>query len=142
MKDKILYLTIGLLIGIVEMQWGTVAEGDDSSPYGIILRDTGGAQGTEQILVDDNGNRWRFTYDYVTGAITCWEPAGIANLPPVDPHEVKFWQGWMVVTRDNYVWVRNDQAQTWQDCGPWPGGPVPTSPDTWGGVKGKYDGDK
>jgi hypothetical protein len=62
--------------------------------------------------------------------------------PPVPVSTIKFWKQNLLVTKDNQAWVRDNTIHSWSSCGPWPGGPVPTSPSTWGGVKGKYEGEK
>jgi hypothetical protein len=69
----------------------------------------------------------------------CWERRTEAD-PPVPVSEIKLWSYYTVVTNDDTVWAHH--GGPWEQCGPWPGGPVPTSPDTWGGVKGKYEGKK
>ena len=43
----------------------------------------------------------------------------------------------VLITKQNVAWV-----WPWQNAGVWPGGSIPTSPETWGNVKGKYDGNK
>ena len=60
---------------------------------------------------------------------------------PVD--QIKLWGADTIVTEDNTAWALDfGGTGEWYNCGPWPGGAVPTSPESWGGVKGKYDGKK
>jgi hypothetical protein len=139
MKDKLLYLTIGLLVGVVVMQW-TMPSGQASGVFpvnGIV------ASGwyADPFLLDQNGHAW--TVDVTTHT---WreivEPTYVPVGLPVPGSQVKFWEACFVVTTDNVLCVDEydfaTQDHHWANYGPWPGGPVQKAPQTWGGVKGKY----
>lgn len=131
MKDKLLYLTIGLLIGIVVMQW-TMPTGNASGihPGGIV-----GIADHVNWVLDEFGVVWGF---HPTEG---WQEHPIDWRPPVPSSQIKFWNAWVVITTDNVAWYHtNDVSNPWVTLGPWPGGAVQTKPETWGGVKGKYEG--
>ena len=138
MKDKLLYLTIGLLIGIVVMQW-TMPTGRASEAAvgtGVVAVET-------DLVLDQYGVVWNLRtnndnprWDRFSGGR--YYPADL----PVPVSDVKLWSAGTLITQDNVAWRVSDDSYQWVSCGPWPGGPVPTSPNTCGGVKGKYDGNK
>ena len=137
MKDRLLYLTIGLLTGIVVMQW-TMPAGQAS---GVQVQS--GAIAIESLLVlDEYGETWLINDDHTgTGWFRYSERSEFPPNLPVPASQVKLWSGGVLVTQDNVAWKVNDQSHQWVNCGPWPGGPVETNPQTWGGVKGKYEGE-
>jgi hypothetical protein len=83
-------------------------------------------------VLDYLGQVWYMRYG-------CWERRPQAD-PPVPVSEIKLWSYYTFVTNDDSVWEAH--GDIWEECPPWPGGPVQTRPETWGGVKGKYDGNK
>ena len=134
MKDKLLYLTIGLLIGIVVMQW-TMPTGRASivqPPVGNIV-----AADYDWVLTH-NGEIWKYYMGYPQG----WQKVGSVPLPP---EQIQFihstWlEGPLAMVDKSGNWWRQTNPDYWVNLGQPPVAPVPTSPDTWGGVKGKYEG--
>jgi hypothetical protein len=82
-------------------------------------------------VLDQLGQVWWMRYG-------CWQRHPEAD-PPIPVSEIKLWNYYVVVTNDDSVWELTGSNQ-WSQCGPWPGGSVPASPNTWGGVKDEYDG--
>lgn len=155
MKDRIFYLTLGVLVGVIVMQWGVIRK-NGNTPFnvppasaGVVIDDTGiiaitGGHDTQVFLLDEFGQKWEANaYND-----PCWQlyryPLECANLP-VPVSEMKFWTGRTIVTHNNELWQCKTEPENppmgWRNCGQWPGGPVETSPSTWGNVKGKYEGD-
>jgi hypothetical protein len=133
-KDKLLYLTVGLLIGIVVMQW-TMPTGRAADA----IAGSGAIAIESAMVLDEYGQVLEIVVDH-TG--TGWFPASErTNYPPlpVPVSQVKLWSAGVLVTEDNSAWRVDSISHQWVNCGPWPGGAVPTSPTAWGGVKGKYD---
>ena len=138
MKDKLLYLTIGLLIGIVVMQW-TMPVGQAADA----IIGSGVIEVESDIVLDEYGVVW---YLRTNNDDPRWERySGGHYYPtelPVPVSQIKLWSAGTLITQDNVAWRVSDDSYLWVNCGPWTGGPVPTSPTTWGGVKGKYEGKK
>jgi len=131
MKDRLLYLTIGLLVGIVVMQW-TMPTGQASGVHpgtGIISLDD-----NLPYCLDENGVVWWLL------PMDPWTAPGAGYDPPVLVSQIKFWNRWYVITTDNIAWHSN--GNNWTNLGPWPGGPVQSKSETWGRIKGKYEGKK
>ena len=142
MKDKLLYLTIGVLIGIVVMQWRsndnprTSFVSVPSAAAGVVVDGVGIVSQFGNHVLDQNGQSWFIS-------TSCWEPDPLGYVwpLPVPVDQIKFWHpGGPIVTKDNIAWAWG--SGNWYSCGPWPGAPVPTSPGTWGSVKGLYDDQK
>jgi len=132
---SILCLSIAALIGFyigsesVQAQAPRAAITPSSPSTGIIVGvDWAG------FVLDYLGQVWYMRYG-------CWERRPQAD-PPVPVSEIKLWSYYTIVTNDDSVWELRGGDSVWEQCGPWPGGPIPTSPNTWGGVKSKYDGKK
>jgi len=135
-KDKLPYLTIGVLIGVVVMQW-TMPSGQVSNAQvqsGAIALESG-------TVLDSNGDTWLIVYDHTaTGWVPIVERIDFPAELPVPVEQVKLWSGGSLITQDNVAWhTSNTSPSYWINCGPWPGGAVQMKPDTWGGVKSKYE---
>ena len=57
---------------------------------------------------------------------------------PIPVASIEFWELGHVLATNGDVWARTGIGNNWATCGPWPGGAVPTSENTWGSVKDKY----
>ena len=64
--------------------------------------------------------------------------------PPVPLSEITDWHALQFITRDNQFWWFDTSSGTGWHSGNIPclQLPIPTENKTWGGVKGKYDGNK
>jgi hypothetical protein len=136
MKDKLLYLTIGLLIGVVVMQWRM-----PSGQATIITPPVGDIVGVagDHVLAT-NGDLWVYlpTGDGWTFAGSIPVPVNqVQFIDSNDPSELT------LVDKSGNCWRRvGGGGVAWVNRGGPPIGPVQTKPETWGGVKGKYDGKK
>lgn len=150
MKDKLLFGTIGLLVGVVVMQWTMPAGHAEyvANDSGIISATLSrlnslGQPRCEVQLLDENGRSWRFGIGTsVEEPLLCWSQTN--TVLPVPVGDVKFWGEEFVVTKANEVWIWGncDYVGTtgWVNCGPWPGSPVAAAQSTWGKVKAKFSG--
>jgi hypothetical protein len=96
------------------------------------------------MALDENGQVWNIKGNYFSGEWFCWERNSEYD-PPVPVNQIKFWTPDRMITTGNVFWTYDTGPggyREWHNCGPWPGGPVPTSPNTWGDLKGKFDGDR
>jgi hypothetical protein len=136
MKDNLLYLTIGLLIGIVVMQW-TMPSGQATivtPPVGSVVA----LLGQDKVLTS-NGELWTLQ----SGS---WQLQGSIPLPVnnvqfvgFDPPEVRYPNERIgIIDKSGNLW--QGYPGNWTNYGGPPVQPVPTSENTWGGVKGKYEG--
>ena len=139
MKEKLHYLTVWLLIGVVVMQW-TMPTGNAADA----ITGSGAIAIESAMVLDEYGQAWEIVVDHTgTGWFPLSEREECPPNLPVPASQVKLWSGGCLVTQDNVAWRVNPVSpREWVNCGPWPGGPVPTSPNTWSGVKGKYEGKK
>lgn len=80
-------------------------------------------------MIEQNSDVWELDF-------LGWDRIGY--VPPVPLDDIKLWTRNALVTFENTGYFFRDGH--WNDCGPWPGGSVPTSKNTWGSVKGKYEG--
>ncbi len=138
MKDKLLFGTIGLLVGVVVMQW-TMPNGYASyvSPNTGIIAAQGGMDISAFVeVLDQDGKIWRC--DPQDGQ-ACWAQE-VNQTIPVTPSALKFWSKRWAVTIDNHVWIYDVYANPvgWHDCGAWPGGPVAANQTTFGKVKAMF----
>ena len=136
MKDRLLYLTIGLLIGIVVMQW-TTNQGSNAS---IVSPGSGIIAISDYQALDEYGNHWRV---YASAAESGWflcSEGGVDCAPQIPVSQIKFWGDRLIITQDNVAWAytNKDPVRGWHNLGPWPGGPVSTEQSTWGEIKGEY----
>ena len=88
-------------------------------------------------LLDELGQVWQASRSGNPVVAACWQRLDVYD-PPVAISQIKHWQPLFLVTNDDHVWVFLEIDQGWHDCGPWPGGPVPTSETTWGAMKDKF----
>jgi len=137
MKDKLLYGTIGLLVGIVVMQWAMPSgQASMATESGVVAINMDPGDNSAYVL-DENGHVW-----FNRGSPVCWQRV-VGMDPPLPPGQIKLWQLRGFVTNDNHVWSFVGLAPgsaPWQDCGPWPGSPVANEQSTWGKVKAKFGG--
>ncbi len=139
MRDKLLFGTIGLLIGIVVMQWTMPSSMASyvSPPTGIVaVQGISGLPGHAELL-DQNGVQW-----HCDAEIPWYQRASYPALP-VPVASLKFWGETYLVTQSNDVWVMTGDSYStavWQRCGPWPGSPVAAQQSTWGKVKANFGG--
>ena len=137
MKDRLLFGTIGLLVGVVVMQW-TMPEGQANvtvQDAGIIaVQDRGDGPGSELLALDQLGQVW-----ISQGPARCWVREPLYD-PPMPVNQIKFWQYSMIITLDNHTWLAMPSNGTyqWSDCGAWPGAPVSSNQATFGSVKAQY----
>jgi len=109
-RDRLLYLTIGMLVGMVVMQWTMPsAEASRVFPGGVVAI-------SDHFVLDENGAVWYLP----PVSPASWERS--APDPPVPVSQIKFWEVWLFVTIDNIAWVYTGSPVTgWENAGPWPG---------------------
>jgi hypothetical protein len=128
MKDKLLFGTIGLLVGIVVMQW-TMPNGNasiTSTPPvgGVVCLD----QGT--VLMSD-ASMW------VIGAVSGQDGWIQTGTLPMSPSQVLYFDGGRnVVDKNGDFW--SDRDQGWHNYGKPPVTPLASGESTWGKVKEKF----
>src|SRR5712672_2088386 len=127
MKDKLLFGTIGLLVGIVVMQWtmpsGLAGPTIQPAAGSVIATDT-------EFLVTVDGTIWMYRRSSVGGP---WFNTGSIPLPA---NEVAFysyvtgsaWPG-RIVDRSGNLWIQ-ESPTAWTNVGPPPAGPISTSQST------------
>jgi hypothetical protein len=135
MKDKLLYLTIGLLIGIVVMQWGVSSRTVlvPSARAGLVYPGNDIAAFEDGTVLDRLGQVWRASNDQ------CWVRDALFD-PPVPVSDIREWGYGQFVTNSWELWTVDSSGQ-WHNCGPWPGQPVPTEQNSWGDIKTKLNKD-
>ena len=138
MKDKLLYLTIGMLVAIVVMQW-TMPEGQAT----IVTAPVGGIVALmDPYVVLANGEMW--SHDQFGNWV---QRSAHFNLP-VPATDVQFIDSQTsaglikLVTKSGDVWGINYTEDFWVNYGPVPSFQTPTHQKTIGGVKGQYKGKK
>ena len=138
MKDKLLYLTIGILIGIVVMQWAmpvgkaTVV----TAPVGNLIA----LLGQDKVLTT-NGELW--TLQGGSWQLQGLIPISINDVQFVgfDPPSIRYPNEPIgIIDKSGNLW--QGYPGNWTNYGPPPTGSVPTPSETWGNVKGKYEGEK
>ncbi len=123
MKERLLYATIFILVGITVAQW-TMPSGEASvvtQPAGAVVA----AEGSYALAVD--GSIW----DYDTGSgwtMVCQSPVPTSNI--------QFFHGLLLTDTSGDLWLYENG--TWTNRGQPPVAPLPTSKSTIGGVKAKY----
>lgn len=142
MKERSLFLTIGVLLGVVIAQRmfdpNTFLVSPANAEYvahgpGIVAFDSRGG-GDDAFALDQNGQTWRIPRGWDQPPIECgWVPGGFI---PVAVAQVKFWGTDWFITMNNEAWFRH--GDEWRNCGVWPGGTVPAANDSWGSMKKKY----
>ena len=126
MAKQFFYVCLGVLCLVAAHQLGVErAQADwDPSVSGEIVGVWAGVGFTR------TGEAWTFW-----NAAEGWLRAPNHDLP-VPVSEVKFIDQGSVITIDDVAWRRaNDE---WVEIGPFPGGPVPLQPDSWGKIKDRY----
>jgi hypothetical protein len=144
MKDKILFLTIGLLIGLVVMQWGVTSRTTVvpmARAFTSDLPRTGLVLTNGNYFMDEQGDVWVLSDNNHDAQ---WGFAGTWPAPsPIPVSEIKFWGDGckQIVAHDNTGYLWDEYYSRWNSVH-WPGSqPVPTAPSTWGGVKSQLGGD-
>jgi hypothetical protein len=126
MKDKLLFGTIGLLVGVVVMQWMMPSGRAElvDPPVGVIV----GQEGVWVVTVD--GGVWT-----LNGNPRVWERVDQQQLP-IPTAQLRSWtaNAFIDSNGDLWEWVVNE----WVNRGQPPVGPIATSPATFGKVKAQY----
>jgi hypothetical protein len=136
MKEKALYIIIGVLIAVVIMQWHEGPPPVQAQAEGtniIAVRE-------DRIYLDENGGIWQIGGPPPNDN-PGWVYSGSIALP-VPADEVKIWSASIIVTTDNHALY--NAGTHWIDYGPCPGSaPVPTEGTSLGDLKARYgDGKK
>jgi len=129
MKDKLLFGTIGLLVGIVVMQW-TMPSGQAT----IITQPVGGVvshQDYHVLMVD--GSVWYLDQGVAPQVPPYWRK--LDDLPiPVD--QVQFFSAAGIVDKNGDLLASLDQG--WHNYGHPPVSPVAVEQSTWGKIKSQF----
>jgi hypothetical protein len=132
MKDKLLFGTIGLLVGIVVMQW-TMPSGQaiaTAMPSGTIVA----TMGARVLAVD--GNVWLWSGQYG------WENRGPIPVPPASVVSIEQDNDWgtALLDTDGNYWLDDSTTPegVFMNRGQPPAGPISTAPATFGKVKAQY----
>ena len=84
-------------------------------------------------VLDVNGETW----DSIGGSPYCWFSVPELAPLPIPMEDIANWSVRAIVTVQGDMWIFGSQG--WENCGPWPGGPVETKRDSWGAIKGQYE---
>ena len=129
MKDRLLYLTIGLLIGIIVIQW-TMPSGQasiTSDPVGPVIAASGEA------VMTSNGQVW-------VHRTSGWLQIGTLPIPI---SEIQFFSNegtvYYLIDKNGDQWKGG--WDHWVNRGHPPVNPVPAVPSTMGKLKNEYNGD-
>jgi hypothetical protein len=130
MKDKLLFGTIGLLVGIVAMQWmmPSTQATTPTQPVGVVVA----AAGDAVLCID--GSIWIFfNHDH-------WEQNAQIPIPVADVQIFSWVSGseYFLIDKNGDQWQLSGFG--WQNNGQPPVGPVATEQSTWGKVKSKFGG--
>jgi hypothetical protein len=127
---RFMYLSISVLCLSVSALIGSHigTRSAQAQAPGPIYSDTGIVTHFAEWMLDQYGQTWFIG--------SSWERTA-PDVPSWLFNQIKSWHLTVIITQDNSAWKWN--GTEWVNLGPWPGGPVPTSPNTWGDVKGKYD---
>ena len=129
MKDRLFCLIIGLLIGLVVMQWiMPLGHASDIVQGSAILHIQGG------FALDINGQVWLLWNNN-----GCWQPQPEYDVP-IPAEQIKLWILYWFITLNDELWRFDKDSEEWQNCGTWPG-TVPAEQSNWGEIKGEYKGD-
>jgi len=67
----------------------------------------------------------------------CWEQVTSGEPPlPIPISEIETWYFRSLLAKNGDFWVVHELD--WNNCGPWPGGTIPTTPSSMGEMKNKY----
>jgi hypothetical protein len=126
MKDKLLFGTIGLLVGIVVMQWtmpGSIAS-VVTSPVGNVVA----SSGASLLMVD--GSVWTYSPEQ------SWR---LVIQIPMSVQEVQFFSAAnYLVDKNGDAWTIGGNGDVWINIGAPSIEPVATSSSTFGKVKALY----
>ena len=84
-------------------------------------------------VLDVNGETWE-----VTGP-NCWQKASWIDPVPVPVEDIVHWSIMNFMTAQGDMW--SHAMNVWENCGPWPGGPVGVENESWGGIKARMSGE-
>ena len=116
----VLCLSVSALIGTHLLQPAVASPVED-----IIFFD-------QTFALDRFGQTWN-TASHVDPV--CWARVPIRDAPiPVE--QIVYWSQVSAYDTNGDWWVFTGLG--WDNCGPWPGAPVPTSQSTWGAVKEEF----
>ena len=126
MKDKLQFGTIGLLVGIIVMQWMMPDGRADvvGPPVGNVVA----AEGNTVLTVD--GGVWLFRM----GDQPSWERLGEAPIPV---GQVRYFGSVAIVATNGDLWERGSTG-TWVNRGQPPISPVSSEQSTWGKIKATF----
>ena len=126
MKDRLLFGTIGLLVGIVVMQW-TMPSGNAevvTNPVGVIVAQVG-----NRVVVGIDGGYWNANTDGT------WSKVKQLPVPLAEIHFIESAFGFVDVNGN--LWNGDGE---WVNLGQPPIGPIATDQSTWGKIKAKFTG--
>ena len=128
MKDKLLYGTIGLLVGIVVMQWTMPPTGASvvTPPVGNVV----GLRATCVLMTD--GSVWQLVDN---GGAREWRHISHVTMPIAN---IQFFECGSLVDKNGDMWEESSPGQ-WVNYGQPPIGPVASDQSTWGKVKAQFN---
>ena len=95
---------------------------------------------SEQLVMTVDGKLWIFNDNR-----NAWEE-WVGSPIPMPTSQAQFFDKagdeFYLVDKQGNVWIKPRANSHWVNRGQPPAPPVSTSPETWGGVKSNYDGDK
>jgi len=120
MKNKLLYMTIGALLGVVVVQWSCSEKttGVQAVPaQGIIFA----ADVFGTAFLDENGTVWVGATN-VQGVPVGWAQSTSVPALPVSVGEIKFWMRTSLITKDDVLWQLDSSLAPapaeWKNLGP------------------------
>jgi hypothetical protein len=125
MTKRLFYVSLSLLCLVGAYQLGADrarAEWDDSVLGSVV---GGFSDGWNSTWYAASGEAWSLNNQG-------WERVVESDLP-VPASEVKFMDERTIITASDEGWLL--VSNTWQNFGPFPGGPVPLQAESWGKVK-------
>lgn len=130
MRERMLLVTVGVLLGVVVMQWAM-----PSGQASITTGPVGGVLAMDQgsVLMAD-GSMW------VIGAVSGQDGWIQTGTLPIAPNQVLYFDesGRNVVDKNGDFW--SDRDQGWHNYGKPPVTPLATEQSTWSKVKAKFNG--
>lgn len=128
MRERILHVLVGVLLGVVVMQWTM-----PSSEASIASGPTGGVVCLDQgyVLMND-GSIWVNTG---AGNANGWTQTGTL---PMSPSQVLYWDApnGIVIDKNGDFW--SGRSDGWRNYGKPPIVPLAVDQSTWGKVKAKF----
>ena len=87
-------------------------------------------------VLDVNGETW----DSIGGSPYCWFSVPELAPLPIPMEDIANWSVRAIVTVHGDMWIFGSQG--WENCGPWPGGPVGVENESWGSIKARMGGNE